>query len=146
MRAPLARSVALIGHGLNLVVLSTASWEPMQLVGVLIVHLQVALSVSGGGDTDRRAAAADAIRFHEQLHFPGIDKQQGIVVEKLPGPAVGGPPAANKPNVGGVAFLLFGRNTTDPQFRRQWTEVHRKALAGEIDVDRYPDRGQGRAF
>ena len=68
MRAPLARSVALIGHGLNLVVLSTASWEPMQLVGVLIVHLQVALSVGGGRDTDPASEPSSLLDQAENDH------------------------------------------------------------------------------
>src|SRR6185312_9157783 len=49
------------------VVLTTALRKALQLVGVLVLHLEVPTPVGGRGDADRRPVAADAVWFHEQL-------------------------------------------------------------------------------
>lgn len=115
--------------------------KPVQPVGVT-VRREVASAILRGSDTDGQLVAVGAIRFHEELQFSGIDEQHGVVVGKLPALTVGGPSAAYEPDVGVVTLLAFGllsRDATNPQFRRQRTEVHREALAIEVYVDRYSD-------
>src|ERR1700754_4483855 len=64
---------AAIGNG-------RARRKSLQRVEIPAVDLQSTSSIRCAGYTDRQLVAASAIGLHEELQFPGVDEQDGVII------------------------------------------------------------------